>query len=56
MDSAAPPEQIEVAVRVRQRLDNEQQLAWYRANRAAMAECTTQPRLDPTSFASEQPR
>lgn len=55
-DSAAPPELMDLVVRVRQQLDNEQQLAWYRANLVSMGDCTTQPRLDPASFASEQPR
>ncbi|NYT94260.1 hypothetical protein [Salinispora sp. H7-4] len=56
LDSTAPPELIDLVVRVRQQLDNEQQLAWYRANLVPMGDCTTQPRLDPASFASEQPR
>lgn len=56
LDSAAPPEPIDLVVRVRQQLDNEQQLAWYPANPVSMGDCTTQPRPDPASFASEQPR
>lgn len=56
LDSTAPPELIDLVVRVRQELDNEQQLAWYRANLVPMGDCTTPPRLDPAYFASEQPR
>lgn len=56
LDSAASPELIDLAVRVCQQLGNEQQLAWYRANRAPIGDCTTQPRLDPAFFASEQAR
>lgn len=51
----APPELIDLAVQVR-RLDEQRQLVWYRANLAPLADCTTAPRLDPESFASEVPQ
>ncbi|MFV2125278.1 hypothetical protein ACFHWS_12125 [Micromonospora sp. LOL_013] len=51
----APPELIDLAVRVRQ-LDEDRQAAWYRANLAPLADCTTVPRLDPELFTSDDPQ
>ncbi|WP_434743133.1 DUF7224 domain-containing protein [Micromonospora sp. SH-82] len=45
----APPELVDLGIRVR-RLDDGQQLAWYRANLPPLADCTTRPRLDPAAF------